>query len=178
MSLSDDIAELEASPRVPGAPDDPLELVAGAAGVSLLQAAKVVAALNGIDIAVPRVPRVVLTPRRQLGPELEAAIHRKVVELGQLMQLGDLVARGRPLHLPSRLLVRPNHAADLCRGCPESVTCAVEGLSTPTACLSGRHALSTVTVIRATRTHLHVSCKHPEGRYDVPIKSIIENGVS
>jgi hypothetical protein len=178
MALSDDIAELEASPRVPGAPDDPMELVAGAAGVTLLQAAKVIAAFHGMDVAVPRVPRVVLTPRRQLGPELEAAIHRKVAELGQLMRLGDLVARGEPLRLPSRLLVRPSHVADMCRGCPEAVTCAVESLSTPSACLTGRHALSTVTVVRATRTHLHVSCKHPEGRYDVPIKSIIENGVS
>lgn len=160
----------ETRPRVPGAPSDLLDAVSRAAGVPRGTAARVLVSVSNLGLGINRATD---EAERDLGQEVRVAIAVLTRRLRAMWQVGRAAAAAETVEVPVSVLITPEPAEAMCRGCPDSLPCVQQGLSTPQVCRAGRFRRVEVTVLRATGTDLRLRCAHPVGEYDVELDVLI-----
>lgn len=115
-------------------------------------------------------------------PELRDAIRRRANAGAARVYLRKLQLEGRQVTVPTKALVSRSEPNRICEGCRHSLTCVVEGRSTPEQCVEnlsvgyarGDVALQQkVTLLRVTPDgHVRIRASQPMGEHDVPVEIV------
>lgn len=114
-------------------------------------------------------------------PELRDAIRQRANAGAARTYLRRLQIEGRQVSVPTKALVPQDAPGRICEGCRHSLTCVVEGRSTPEHCLNDLalgvrghvDGKQKVTLLRVTPDgHVRVRASQPIGDHDVPIEAV------
>ena len=108
-------------------------------------------------------------------PALRNAIRQQASAGATRVHLRKLQIEGKQVSVPTMELIQPDVPERLCEGCKHSLTCAVDGRSTPEDCLSDLRLRrgpvadrQTVTLLRVTPDgRVRVYATQPIGAHDV-----------
>lgn len=104
----------------------------------------------------------------ELDPELEEAIKRSVEDGLRRVKIRKAVLDKTPLTIPVQVLI--SNPKDICRGCPESLPCLSQSISTPEKCFATRKAELPVLPVRLDGNRVSVKADQPMGNYEVSVR--------
>lgn len=114
-------------------------------------------------------------------PVLRNAIRQRANAGAARVHLRRLQLEGRQVSVPTKALIPPAEPGRICEGCKHSLTCAVDGRSTPEACLNDLRlgvrshvdGKQKVTLLRVTpNDKVRIRADQPMGEHDVPIETV------
>lgn len=150
---------------VEGAEKDLAEVLARLFKADLALVARLLFAIKNAraeELGVPRCEDV------ELPNELGEAIKHAVEDGLRRARVRRSILRHEALTVQvSTLTLQPR---DICKGCPESMRCVLESISTPAKCYSSRKSEMPVQPIRLRGNRVTVRAEQPTGTYEVTVR--------
>ncbi len=107
-----------------------------------------------------------------LSGDLREAINLAMANGAKRLLVRYAIENAKALSVATKDLVPADKPEQLCHGCPERIECISESLSTPSECLTGRHATTIVYPIQIHRAEVEIETQQPAGRHRVPLRLI------
>lgn len=107
------------------------------------------------------------------NPEVKEALTKAIHDGIQRAVIARAILHGRSVTVSPQALLPVERAGELCRGCPTSLECAAQQLSTPENCWHGRYVRNLVVFpLQISGDLVEVEAQQPQGKHIVRLSVI------